>query len=71
MKRILCMLIALMLALPVAGCAEAEALRSYNQEDGYVYVTLGRYPQKADGTVLPILWRVLTVDDERAYLCSE
>lgn len=69
MKRILCMLMALMLALPATGCA--EGLRSYNKQDGYVYVNLGRYPQKADGTVLPLLWRVLTVDEERAYLCSE
>ena len=71
MKRILCMLVALMLALPAAGCAGTEELRSYNKQDGYVYVNLGRYPQKADGTVLPLLWRVLTVDGERAYLCSE
>ena len=69
MKRILCMLMALMLALPATGCA--EGLRSYNKQDGYVYVNLGRYPQKADGTVLPLLWRVLTVDEEKAYLCSE
>ena len=61
MKRILCILMALMLALPATGCA--EGLRSYNKQDGYVYVNLGRYPQKADGTVLPLLWRVLTVDE--------
>lgn len=51
MKRILCILMALMLALPATGCA--EGLRSYNKQDGYVYVNLGRYPQKADGTCCP------------------
>jgi len=53
-------------------CASAEdALRGYSKEDGYVYLRLGRYPQTADGGVEPILWRVLTTDDEKAYLLSE
>ena len=32
---------------------------------------LGQYPQTEDGGIEPILWRVLTVDDEKAYLLSE
>ena len=54
-------------------CARAEepALRGYDKELGYQYVTFGQYPQTAEGGVLPILWRVLTVDAEKAYLCSE
>ena len=34
-------------------------------------MNLGKSPQKADGTALPLLWRVLTADEEKAYLCSE
>ena len=30
-----------------------------------------QYPQTKDGGIEPILWRVLTVDDEKAYLLSE
>ena len=62
----------LLLACLLAGCAaQAEDLRGYDKENGYVYVNLGRYPQTREGEVLPILWRILTVDEEKAYLCSE
>ena len=61
--------LALSLALG-AGSGEA-ALRGYSKADGYVYVQLGQYPQTADGGVLPILWRVLSVEDGRAFLLSE
>ena len=34
----------------LTGTAGAEAdLRGYSKEDGYVYVTLGQYPQVIDG----------------------
>ncbi len=97
MKRCTLLLLTLLLALsllPVAGAE--EALRGYTKEAGYIYVTLGRYPQWMDGgtpqeddntwkwashkisdaaTVSvepsPVLWRVLEVNGERAYLCSE
>ncbi|MGN0762705.1 MAG: hypothetical protein ACI4MK_04925, partial [Aristaeellaceae bacterium] len=64
MKRLICALLALLLALPM-GLACAEELRGYTKDEGYVYVNLGRYPQKEDGTVLPLLWRVLTVDEDK------
>lgn len=97
MKRLICLLAA-MLALFSCAAAEGE-LHGY--DGGYVYVTLGQYPQhvitgnaKADGgepekmswtwsrnpvkagdqaeiITEPILWRVLSTDDEKAYLCSE
>ena len=63
-------LAAVLLLLFSCGSAE-EALRGYSKEDGYVYLYLGQYPQTADGGIKPILWRVLTVDDEKAYLLSE
>lgn len=69
-KRLVCALLALMMVLSLS-LACADGLRSYTKDEGYVYVDLGRYPQKADGTVLPLLWRVLTVEEDKAYLCSE
>ncbi len=64
----------LVLALLCAAAAAedaAPALRGYDKTDGYVYLRLGSYPQTAEGGIEPILWRVLTVDEEKAYLCSE
>jgi len=55
----------------MSTAAGESALRGYNKEDGYVYLRLGQYPQTEDGGIEPILWRVLTVDDEKAYLLSE
>ena len=90
--RVLCFIAAFFLftaSLPVS----AEELRGYSKKEGYIYVTLGQYPQFIDGgnplkqswrwymsktsvtredfTPEPILWRVLTADDEKAYLTSE
>ena len=66
----LLLLLAAALALSVSALAEG-GLRGYSKEEGYVYLRLGQYPQKADGGIEPILWRVLTVDEEKAYLLSE
>lgn len=69
MKRIIALLLA---ALLMVSCALADvALRGYDAKSGYVYVTLGQCPQDADGGVEPIVWRVLNVEDGRAYLLSE
>ncbi len=61
-----------LLAVLCAGAASAEgALRGYSKDEGYVYVHLGRYPQTEVGDIRPILWRVLSVDGEKAFLLSE
>ncbi len=71
MKRTLSLLLALLLLLTcTAALAEGE-LRGYSKKDGYVYLTLGTYPQTETGGVQPILWRVLQVENGRAYLVSE
>ena len=62
----------LLLAMMICANASAEfALRGYDKKAGYEYVALGEFPQEADGTAKPILWRVLTVGEEYAYLLSE
>lgn len=52
-------------------CAEEFQLRGYDKKEGYQYVQFGEFPQEADGSVRPILWRVLSADDAQAYLLSE
>lgn len=65
-------ILALLLALLLAPSAMAEdTLRGYDKKLGYVYLTLGTFPQTAEGGVEPILWRVLQVEDGRAYILSE
>ena len=57
-------------ALPVFAL-EADTLRGFQDGAGYQYVTFGQYPTEKDGTVKPILWRVLKTEDGSAYLLSE
>ncbi len=79
MKRfpaLLIVLALLLVSLPALGGESTEnsaasLLRGYVKKQGYVYVSLGSYPTDADGTIRPILWRVLSSDGESAYLLSE
>ena len=68
MIRLMCLLLAMMSLFSVA-CA--EQLRGYDKKEGYVYLTFGEFPQGASGYVEPILWRVLSVDAQKAYILSE
>ncbi|MBQ9263594.1 MAG: phosphodiester glycosidase family protein [Clostridia bacterium] len=64
----------LMLALFFSFSAQAEdaaAIRGYKSGQGYQYVQFGSYPTDADGTVRPILWRVLRSANGEAYLLTE
>ena len=48
-----------------ATLTDAQRLvRGYDADLGYIYINYGRYPYEADGTVAPILWRVLGVDED-------
>ncbi len=69
---------ALLLALLLALCAafpalaeDAAGIPGYSRTAGYTYVTFGSYPTDADGTVRPIVWRVLKNEKGEAYLLSE
>ncbi len=68
LKRLLALLMVFVMLLP---SALAEELRGYDKKAGYVYVTLGTFPQTEDGGEKPILWRVLQVKDGKAYILSE
>lgn len=67
--RFVCLLMA-MLCLCTAATAET-AIRGWDKDGGYVYLTLGTFLQTKEGERLPILWRVLSAEDGRAYLLSE
>ncbi len=69
---ILCLVLILLIScLPPCAGAETAQLRGYDKAGGYVYVALGQYPQTREGEMRPIVWRVLSVDREKAYLLSE
>ena len=69
MIRMMCALLAMMSLFSAAFAA--EELRGWNKTDGYVYLTLGEFPQTAGGYLEPILWRVLSADAEKVYILSE
>lgn len=64
-------LLAVCLLLAASPQAQAASLYGYSQAEGWQYVELGVYPQTMEGGLEPILWRVLSVEDGRAYLVSE
>lgn len=70
MKRRLLAGAVILLCLMAAASAQAS-LRGYAKELGYEYVSLGTYPYEADGAEKPVLWRVLTADENTALLLTE
>ena len=73
-KKSLLALIALLLVLSSASSAlalDAVDISGYSRTAGYEYVTFGAYPTDADGTVRPIVWRVMKNENGEAYLLSE
>ena len=69
--RFVCLLMAMMCLIPAMAEETEPALRGYDKKEGYVYLTLGAFPQTAEGERLPILWRVLAVEDGKALILSE
>nr|MBR4279937.1 hypothetical protein [Clostridia bacterium] len=67
--KMMALLLAMLLLIP-AALAE-DTLRGYDKKEGYVYLTFGTFPQTEEGERLPIVWRVLQVEDGRAYILSE
>ncbi len=61
-------LAALLLCAPVLG---ETALQGFAANKAYQYVQFGAYPQEAAEEALPIVWRVLRVEDGVAYLLSD
>ena len=70
MKKVLGLVLALMCLLPMTAKADV-APRGWDAEEGYQYVLLGEYPYEEDGTLQPVLWRILAIEDGRMLLMSE
>lgn len=70
MKRILFVFATLLCLTWATGYAETQ-MRGYEKGNGYQYVSMGEYPYEKDGTVKPVLWRVLDVREGRALLLTE
>ena len=75
MKRIALLLLTLIIILCLSATALAvstDQLQGYQaKKKTWQYIQFGSYPTDADGTVRPILWRVLEVKEQQAYLMSE
>ena len=85
MKKICVLLLSVLLLLTVfavPGTAEESVLRGYNGT--YQYVLMGNYPYDSDGLVWgndpygsgntkdePVLWRILSVEDNTVLLLTE
>ena len=65
-------LVCLLALLLLFTCAAAEDIHGYNKKQGgYSYVHFGTFPEDAQGNEAPILWRVLEVKENEAYLLAE
>ena len=70
MRKFLTMGAVLVLFLLLLVPAQAE-IQGYVKGQGYNYVYFGEYPYDRDGTVQPVLWRVLAVRDNKALMLTE
>lgn len=70
-KKLLIWLLALLMLCAAPALAEDDELRGYIKGQGWKFVSLGQYPYEKDGTVAPVLWRVLQIEDNKALLITE
>lgn len=66
--RIILAAITLML---LSSPACADELRGYQKGEGYQYLQMGEYPYDKNGTVQPVVWRILHAEDGKAVLLTE
>ncbi len=71
MKRFFALLLVLALCLGMTTALAQVELQGYSKEKGYTYVAFGSYPQDKDKNTYPIIWRVLAVSGQEAYLLSD
>ena len=58
----------LLCLIPAAG---AETLRGYEKGNGWHFVNFGEYPYERNGTVKPVLWRILEIENNQALMLTE
>ena len=74
MKRISLVLVFILLCCLCGSALAAfpDQLQGYQaKQKTWQYMEFGAYPTDEDGTVRPILWRVLSADGKQAYMVSE
>lgn len=69
MKKLLS-LVCLLVFVSLTALASDE-LRSYDKEDKWQYVQVGKYMYEKDGTEAPVIWRVLYVENHTALMVTE
>ena len=67
-KKALIWLLALLMLCAAPAMAEDDELRGYLRGHGWKFVSLGQYPYEKDGTVEPVVWRVLSIENNQALL---
>jgi len=75
LKKFLLLLVLTLCLLTPGALAQEDGsdviqLRGYSETDGYQYVQIGYYPYYSDGTLAPVLWRVLDVQQNSVLLQS-
>ena len=72
-KRIFGIIVILLVVVNVSAMAAfPDQITGYQAKSkSWQYISFGTYPTAADGTEAPIVWRVLGVNDQQAYLLSE
>jgi len=84
-RRLFLMILIIVLSLSAATTAHAvgftlenapetdaeRLVRGYDADAGYIYLYWGRYPYTAEGDVMPVLWKVLAVENNYAFLFSQ
>lgn len=74
MKKIGILLFCLVLAASfiVHASADTSMLRGYDPDSKtFQYIYLGEYPYEADGTVKPLLWRILSTENNQLFILTE
>lgn len=73
MRKLIVFLVCLLLAAFLLSCTASaeEGIRGYVKGDGWQYLQMGEYPYEEDGTVRPVLWRVMSADSGRILLLTE
>ena len=69
--KALSIFLTLLLLISLSVFADSE-LRGYDKaKGGYQYLLLGEYPYEEDGTVRPLLWRILGIENNQALLLTD
>ena len=71
LKRALTLLCCLLLCCLLPTAADADELRGYVKGNGWQYAYFGEYPYEKDGTVRPVLWRILEYENGQLLMITE